>query len=334
MLTFIENNYIIFSKLFFFYQTGVTRYVAKEEIKSFGSVQKRKEAFSSHGIFGAHLRCLNMVVIVDDDVFVHASLLPQWLNEDSSSSENDGEDDGGSGGSGGSGSGSGGSGSSGGSGGSGGDALDRINEKGRVEMFKENWNDPLFKSEGPLWTRELARGRDAKIVCNLLSTVLKRLNVTRMIVGHTVQRIRVGTRCSGRLVLLDTGMSSAYDGNPAVMIIKNYDDEKGNEFLKRDGTTGIDSSSVDSKKESRRERETIIIYPEKKDIRSERMVILEKVAETKVLHEEMLEEHRLSQSDSARRNQIKKNFFLNRDDEKKKEKRREKKRQQLRHEKK
>ena len=301
--------------------SGVTTYVAKEEIQSFGSAQERKEAFASHGIFGARLRCLNMVVIVDDDVFVHASLLPQWLNEDSSSRENDGsrsdDDDGGGGSSSSSSSSSSSGGSSGSSGsGDGGDALDRINEKGRVEMFNENWKNPLFQSEGPLWTRKLARG-DAKVVCTLLTTVLKRLNVTRMIVGHTVQKIRVGTRCSGRLVLLDTGMSSAYDGNPAVMIIKNDDVEKEKEVIFR-----------------RRRRETIVIYPKKKDIRSERSVILENVAETKVVHEEMLEEYRSSQSDSARRNQIKKKFLFNRDNEKKKEKGREKNRQQqqqLRH---
>lgn len=50
----------------------------------------------------------------------------------------------------------------------------------------------------------------------LLSQVLRRLNVRRLIVGHTPQDSgRAASRCSGKLLLLDTGMSVGMMDSPA-----------------------------------------------------------------------------------------------------------------------
>jgi hypothetical protein len=52
------------------------------------------------------------------------------------------------------------------------------------------------------------------LVCH--SQVLARLGVRRLVVGHTPQASgRAAARCEGRLLLLDTGMSSGMLGSPA-----------------------------------------------------------------------------------------------------------------------
>jgi predicted MPP superfamily phosphohydrolase len=272
--------------------SGVTRYVDEKDMASFGGEQGRQQAFSSRGMLGSWLRCLNVVIIIDKDLYVHAGLLPKWIHQhqqqyssrsrsssrrsrrrrksyktDHTTPEKDHS------------------------------SINILNNMGRAAMLAERWQDPLFKSKGPLWTRLLARGKDEQQVCALLDETLLSLNVTRMVVGHTRQHVRVGQRCHGKLLLLDTGMSIAYDANPAILVVRHRKDEEVEVHVQSE-----------------------IIYPARDNVRLERRVTLENIEETRLHHEELMEEHRLSLSDRARRDQLKRDFLLTRDRDKKKTK--------------
>jgi hypothetical protein len=229
--------------------SGVTRFVGAKDFESFGGEVPRQQAFSSStGKFGGWLRCLNVAVVVEQDLYVHAGLLPKWIEKQGGIN-----------------------------------ALNAINEQGRRAMKNENYEDTLFKSDGPLWTRYLARGNNEKEVCAVLKQTLKALNVTRMVVGHTRQHVTIGIKCAGQLLLLDTGMSQAYDSNPAALIVRQTED-------------GGQSSEI--------------VYPAVPQVREEKRIFLEDIEQVKVHHEELIEAHRVAQSDQSRREQIKRDFIL------------------------
>jgi hypothetical protein len=48
------------------------RYVDPRDVASFGSKEKRKQAWSPNGFVGKYLRRLNITVTVKGTVFVHA----------------------------------------------------------------------------------------------------------------------------------------------------------------------------------------------------------------------------------------------------------------------
>ncbi len=54
------------------------RYVDPEDTVSFGGEIKRKEAWSKDGWLGKYLRSLNITVKVDETVFVHGGIHPDW----------------------------------------------------------------------------------------------------------------------------------------------------------------------------------------------------------------------------------------------------------------
>lgn len=75
--------------------------------------------------------------------------------------------------------------------------------------------DPaLLGSRGPFWERSFAMSRNEAAVCADVRRTLAAVGAQRMVVGHTVQR-QARARCNGALVLLDTGISGAYNGVPA-----------------------------------------------------------------------------------------------------------------------
>jgi hypothetical protein len=76
-------------------------------------------------------------------------------------------------------------------------------------------NDP----EGPLWFRGLAQGDPA--LSSHLDAVLKRLGARRMVVGHTPTEGLVFPRYGGKLVQIDVGLSKAYGGPPAALLIED-----------------------------------------------------------------------------------------------------------------
>lgn len=85
----------------------------------------------------------------------------------------------------------------------------------------------LGAAQGPVWSRQQAQGREGS-VCRHLEQVLARLGVRRLVVGHTPQSSgRAAVRCEGKLLLLDTGMSSGMMGSPAAAWLCHAGDAQG-----------------------------------------------------------------------------------------------------------
>jgi hypothetical protein len=99
------------------------------------------------------------------------------------------------------------------------------------EVIKNPSSDYLVSANSPIWTRDLAQGSDKQICRNMLPAVMRMMDVTRIVVGHTPQETLVtGNRCNGRLLLADVAMSrwmgSGNNGNPSVVLFSVTDNGK------------------------------------------------------------------------------------------------------------
>jgi hypothetical protein len=71
----------------------------------------------------------------------------------------------------------------------------------------------------PVWNRVYS-DEPGLGACDTLSTVLERLGMDRMVVGHTVQRAGITAYCGGRVWAIDVGMARHYGGRPEVLEIR------------------------------------------------------------------------------------------------------------------
>ncbi|BGP25899.1 serine/threonine protein phosphatase [Rhodotorula toruloides] len=71
---------------------------------------------------------------------------------------------------------------------------------------KEFWSE-----RGPMWNRDWALEEEDEI-CERVEKALEMLNVRRMVMGHTPQFEGILSRCDGKILLIDTGISRAYGG--------------------------------------------------------------------------------------------------------------------------
>lgn len=99
-------------------------------------------------------------------------------------------------------------------------SVDALNARARqvfdVDVVSKSGEDDVTGGDGPLWTREISMG-DEELVCKEVEETLARLNVKRMVVGHTPTKSgSIETRCEGMVHMIDVGMSSAYGGVPSV----------------------------------------------------------------------------------------------------------------------
>ncbi|CCM03075.1 uncharacterized protein FIBRA_05195 [Fibroporia radiculosa] len=69
----------------------------------------------------------------------------------------------------------------------------------------------LYGSDGPLWYRGWALDPEEK-VCAEVDAVLKKTGTRRMIMGHTPDFEKIVSRCDGKIIVIDTGISHAYGG--------------------------------------------------------------------------------------------------------------------------
>ncbi|KAG8744553.1 hypothetical protein FRC12_014777 [Ceratobasidium sp. 428] len=69
----------------------------------------------------------------------------------------------------------------------------------------------LYGADGPLWYRGWAYDPDS-VVCPAVKGVLAKTGVRRMIMGHTPNFESMVSRCGGKIILIDTGISKAYGG--------------------------------------------------------------------------------------------------------------------------
>ncbi|GLB40376.1 putative calcineurin-like phosphoesterase [Lyophyllum shimeji] len=69
----------------------------------------------------------------------------------------------------------------------------------------------LYNANGPLWYRGWAMDPDDK-VCADVDQVLAKTGTRRMIMGHTPDFKGIVSRCKGKIIIIDTGISHAYGG--------------------------------------------------------------------------------------------------------------------------
>ncbi|KAK4685445.1 hypothetical protein P7C73_g4704, partial [Tremellales sp. Uapishka_1] len=70
----------------------------------------------------------------------------------------------------------------------------------------------LYAEGGPLWWRGLADVMDDAVVCGWARELQAKLGVRRIIGGHTPDFEKIVHRCNASVIIIDTGMSSAYGG--------------------------------------------------------------------------------------------------------------------------
>ncbi|OBZ72636.1 Fatty acid synthase subunit alpha [Grifola frondosa] len=69
----------------------------------------------------------------------------------------------------------------------------------------------LYETDGPLWYRGWALEPEER-VCAEVDAVLEKTGTRRMIMGHTPDFQRIVSRCHGKIIIIDTGISHAYGG--------------------------------------------------------------------------------------------------------------------------
>jgi hypothetical protein len=77
----------------------------------------------------------------------------------------------------------------------------------------------LSGERSPVWTR-LYSDQPGPAACDTLRQVLDRLEVERMIVGHTVQGTGITAYCGGLVWGIDVGMAAYYGGRPEILEIR------------------------------------------------------------------------------------------------------------------
>jgi hypothetical protein len=79
---------------------------------------------------------------------------------------------------------------------------------------------PLFRQDGPLWDRQLARG-DERTLSPFVDEVLRETGTSRIVVGHTTRDDgRIGMRFDRRVFVIDTGAGPSYGGRASALEIR------------------------------------------------------------------------------------------------------------------
>lgn len=94
-----------------------------------------------------------------------------------------------------------------------------INEKVRTALKGRDFRDPLLRSEGPVWTRQMIM-KAMLDNCDDIRSVLNHFKGDRIVVGHTPQKSgKIEEYCEGKLVAADVGISRWMAGNRAMLEI-------------------------------------------------------------------------------------------------------------------
>jgi hypothetical protein len=146
-----------------------------------GWVEHRK-AFSPSGLYGAWIRSHNAIVTIDDTLFVHGGISPQFAALPAA----------------------------------------QANETIRRELETPEKIPPGLTSnvQGPLWYRGFAEGDEAALEGHLAS-VLEFHGVCRIVIGHTVTRTTVIPRFGSKVINVDVGLSRFYGAAPACLLIED-----------------------------------------------------------------------------------------------------------------
>jgi hypothetical protein len=144
------------------------------------SQRGRAMAFRPGGELAKRLALHNTAVIVGSSVFVHGGIIPANVEM----------------------------------------GLDRMNALIKSWLLGESPQPEWIRGENsPVWTR-LYSSEPIPEACDTLASVLDRLEVERMVVGHTVQKTGITSFCGGQLWAIDVGMAAHYGGRPEVLEIR------------------------------------------------------------------------------------------------------------------
>lgn len=140
----------------------------------------RAAAFLPGGTMARRLARLNTAVAVGNSLFVHGGILPANVDL----------------------------------------GLDSLNASVRAWLLGEIPQPEWIRGDSsPVWNRVYSR-EPGQGACDTLSTVLERLGMARMVVGHTVQQTGITAFCGGRVWAIDVGMARHYGGRPEVLEIR------------------------------------------------------------------------------------------------------------------
>lgn len=130
----------------------------------------RVAAFRPGGPYALLLAERPVVLVINDNVFVHGGVLPLHLDY----------------------------------------GLDRLNTEVRDWLLgKGDPPEFIHTGESPTWTRNYSDEPDSED-CVQLEDVLEQMGAARMIVGHTVQEEGIASHCEGRLWAVDSGLAEYY----------------------------------------------------------------------------------------------------------------------------
>lgn len=99
--------------------------------------------------------------------------------------------------------------------------LAEINKRVRRELATSSMaaEHMVHDDDGPLWYRGLALNDEIDEESNLVAN-LARYGASRIVIAHSTTYGPVDTRFGGRVILIDTGISKAYGGHQAYLIIE------------------------------------------------------------------------------------------------------------------
>jgi hypothetical protein len=79
--------------------------------------------------------------------------------------------------------------------------------------------DAIMNPQAPVWTRDFSWTEEPE-VCARLGQSLAALGVTRMVVGHTVQKDGITSACDDRVWRIDVGLAAHYGGPTQALEIR------------------------------------------------------------------------------------------------------------------
>jgi hypothetical protein len=140
----------------------------------------RAQALRPGGEFAGLLAERNIFLIIGNTLFTHGSVLPEHVDL----------------------------------------GLDQMNGEIQAWLRNEAPQPEWIRGDrSPVWNRLYSDGPDLA-ACDTLASVLDRLDVKRLVVGHTVQDAGITAYCGGRVWCIDVGMAEHYGGRPEALEIR------------------------------------------------------------------------------------------------------------------
>lgn len=143
---------------------------------------EHREAFATSGEYGKWIASRQVAVKINDTLFLHGGISPQYVDW----------------------------------------TLKQINERVAIELGDFSLlveGGMLTASEGPVWYRGLAEKPEEEERAHVDRT-LESFGIRRVVIGHTPTDGTVVPRFGGRVVQIDVGLSAAYGGRLACLVIE------------------------------------------------------------------------------------------------------------------